>query len=310
MKKIFLIVLAVIILLATAIFFLIPTKAEIAGEVTIDASDVVAAKFLITQTGWDKWWPGKKLSDKHYQFDGADFYISKVTNSDVYLALKKDGQVFNSDISYLAGEEGSVNVKWIATGEDKSGFFSRLNYYFGTKAATEQIAVILNSLKHFLQDERNVYGYRIYLNHAKDTVLLATSGTYPDKPSLPMIYGIINNLKEQAKKQGAAQTNFPMLNVTQTDDHTYALNVALPINITISPAPNTTITHIPKGGNLLVADVHGGPNTADNALNQVKAYMKDHRLVSPAMPFQSLITDRSAEKDTSKWVTKIYYPIL
>jgi hypothetical protein len=42
----------------------------------------------------------------------------------------------------------------------------------------------------------------------------------------------------------------------------------------------------------------------------MKAYMKDFKLTSPAMPFELLVTNRANEPDTSKWVTKIYYPIL
>jgi hypothetical protein len=63
------------------------------------------------------------------------------------------------------------------------------------------------------------------------------------------------------------------------------------------------------GGNLLIADVKGGPNTVNDAFEEVRMYMKDHKLVAPAMPFESMVTDRYLEKDTAKWVTKIYYPI-
>jgi len=100
-----------------------------------------------------------------------------------------------------------------------------------------------------------------------------------------------------------------MLNVTEINEYQYQITVALPINKTIPTEGTTTINKMPKGDNLLVMDVKGGQNTINNALSQLKIYMKDHRLVSPAMPYQSLITDRSVEKDTSKWVTKIYYPI-
>ena len=36
--------------------------------------------------------------------------------------------------------------------------------------------------------------------------------------------------------------------------------------------------------------------------------MTDNALSSPAIPFESLVTNRMQEPDTSKWVTKIYYP--
>lgn len=308
MKKIVLIVLAVIILFAVKLMFM-SAKLNINQGVAIDASDVIASKFLINKNGWDKWWPGQKVDDNHYRFKGSDFYITKITNGDVYLQIKNNGLTYDTDMSYLAGEEGSVNVSWTGRGKGKTGLFSIVNNATTNRAVSEQIVEILDSLNHFLTDERNTYGYKIYLNHAKDTVLLATSGSYDYAPTIESIYRIIDSLKYQAKQQGATPTNFPMLNVTQTDQDAYTLNVALPINKPIAPAGKTTINHIPKGGNLLVADVRGGQKTIDNALAQMKMYMKDHRLISPAMPFQLLLTDRLTERDTSKWVTKIYYPI-
>ena len=38
--------------------------------------------------------------------------------------------------------------------------------------------------------------------------------------------------------------------------------------------------------------------------------MDDYHLTSPAISFQSLVTDRQVEKDSLKWITKIYYPIM
>ncbi|MEO3403644.1 hypothetical protein AAFN85_07055 [Mucilaginibacter sp. CAU 1740] len=310
MKKIFLIVLSAVSLCAAIAYFLIPTKLVIGEAVSIDAADVVASKFLITQNGWDKWWPGEKVADNHYRFKGTDFYITKTTNSDVYLKIQSNDLVYNSDMSYLAADEGAVKVKWDADGQGESGTFAWLTNYNGAKRVNLQVADILNKLKNFLEDERNTYGYKIYLNHIKDTVLLTTSSTYKNTPTIAQLYAVIANLKALAKNQGATETNFPMLNLTQTDDEAYQVNIALPINKRIPTEGGITINNMPKGSNLLVADVVGGPNTTNNAVNQMKAYMKDHRLVSPAMWYQSLITDRQAEKDTSKWITKIYYPIL
>jgi hypothetical protein len=310
MKKTFFIILAAIVIIIAATYILLPQKPVITQDLSIDTSDIIAAKFLTTKSGWDKWWPGIKINDKQYRFQDTRISIDKMTNGSTYLKLQKDNLTFNGEISYFADAEGSIKFKWDAIDENTTGFSSRLTNYFKTRNAESQIAEILLSLKHFLENEKNAYGYRIYLNHAKDTVLLVSANTYPAYPSLQAIYNTVNTLQQQATSQGAKQTNFPMLNVTQTDEHEYQVNVALPINKKISPFQKASINNIPKGGNLLVADVRGGQNTVNDALAQIKIYMKDHRLVSPAMPFQSLVTDRLAQKDTSKWITKIYYPIL
>jgi hypothetical protein len=62
-------------------------------------------------------------------------------------------------------------------------------------------------------------------------------------------------------------------------------------------------------GNILVAEVKGGPYTVTNAFNSLHDYVTDHDLQSPAIPFQSLITNRLQQPDSTKWITKIYYPI-
>lgn len=310
MKKIFFIVFAAFVVIAAAAYILLPEKPVIAQHISIDASDVITAKFLTTKSGWDKWWPGSKISNDQYGFKGTRVSIDQMTNTAVYFKLQKDNESFNGEIIYFADAEGSVNVKWDAIAESDTGFSSRIVNYFKTKNAENQVAEILLSLKHFLEDERNTYGYKIYLNHAKDTVLLVSANTQQEYPSSQVIYDTVKILQQQAGNQGAKQTNSPMLNVTQTDDQEYQVTIALPINKRITPSQKTSINNIPKGGNLLVADVRGGQNTVNNALAQIKIYMKDHRLISPAMPFQSLVTDRQAQKDTSKWITKIYYPIL
>jgi hypothetical protein len=42
----------------------------------------------------------------------------------------------------------------------------------------------------------------------------------------------------------------------------------------------------------------------------VQKYKDDYQRVSPAIPFYSLITDRLKEPDSSKWITKIYFPVM
>ena len=45
-------------------------------------------------------------------------------------------------------------------------------------------------------------------------------------------------------------------------------------------------------------------------MKQMEQYVSDHKYVRIAIPFQSLVTDRMNEPDSSKWITKIYYPIM
>lgn len=63
-------------------------------------------------------------------------------------------------------------------------------------------------------------------------------------------------------------------------------------------------------GKILISEIKGGSGNAEAGIKILESYMDDYHLTSPAISFQSLVTDRQKEKDSSKWVTKIYYPIM
>ena len=62
-------------------------------------------------------------------------------------------------------------------------------------------------------------------------------------------------------------------------------------------------------GNILVAEVKGDNARIDQCEQAMKYYVEDYQKSSPAISFQRLITNRLTEKDSTKWVTTINYPI-
>ena len=64
------------------------------------------------------------------------------------------------------------------------------------------------------------------------------------------------------------------------------------------------------GGNILVTEVKGGKAEINKAYKQIMNYMADHSRTPPAIPFESLVTDRRNEPDSNKWITRIYYPVM
>ena len=60
---------------------------------------------------------------------------------------------------------------------------------------------------------------------------------------------------------------------------------------------------------VLTAEVKGGNYTVEEAMHQMKVFISDYQKTAMAIPFESLVTDRSKEPDTLKWVTGIYTPV-
>jgi hypothetical protein len=99
-----------------------------------------------------------------------------------------------------------------------------------------------------------------------------------------------------------------MLHITKLFDNTYKTMVAIPITKAILPASNQFIKRMVKG-NILVMEKKGGPFIIKSSQDMLAQFVSDHGLTSPAIPFQKLMTNRLTEPDTSKWITKFYYPI-
>jgi effector-binding domain-containing protein len=311
MKKPALIVLGLLLLAFISIYFIIPQYITAKSVTRVDVTDVNAFKFIIKPRSWKKWWPGEHTGTDSiiYTHNGITYTLQKSTNSDIQVQIKKGSNVLDSRITYLAADEGSTNVTWDASKQSSINPFVRIAEFIRIKSMQRDMGDILMQFKKFMQKDANVYGISFKIKKITDHFLITTSTTTKTYPAIETIYGLIENLRKQTASQGAKETGNPMLNVNQTDNKDFEVMVALPINKAIKPGVNTKLNEMVVGGNMLEADVKGGRQTVANAFVQLKNYQKDHGLISPAMPFEILITNRLTEKDTAKWATKLYWPI-
>jgi len=100
-----------------------------------------------------------------------------------------------------------------------------------------------------------------------------------------------------------------MMNISQAEHGGYQMMIAIPVNKELSDEGDFFVRKMVRG-NFLVTDVKGGVYTINQAQRQVRLYMDDYKRTSMAIPFEVLITDRSAEPDSSKWVTRLYNPVM
>ena len=99
-----------------------------------------------------------------------------------------------------------------------------------------------------------------------------------------------------------------MLNIKETGN-TYYVMVGIPVNTNLNSDNKAFQIKKMVLGDILTTEVMGGPYTVQNALNQLKFYINDNKMASPAIPYESLVTNRLLQPDSTKWITKIYYPV-
>jgi hypothetical protein len=312
MKKtlIFLLALFCVILISAYIFA--PRKIDFNETIRIGTTQTSASRFLTDGSIWNKYWPEKRTNKKvnpstNYTYKNYHYNVNLQTIWGDSITIKNRFTKVNSTLQIIPFGNDSVAFQWSGQSAPTSDALSRFENYSQEKKIKNDIRELLEGMKVFLENEKNLYGIDIHQAKVRDTLLTATRYSSDAYPTTQEIYNLIRSLKDYILKKGAKETNYPMLHVTK-DSSRFSTMVAIPVNKLI-PTDNNFLFKRMVPGKILVTQVTGGVSSTENALKQLETYIMDKHLKSPAIPFESLVTNRLNEPDTLKWVTKIYYPI-
>lgn len=308
MKRLVFAIVVVIALLVGAVYIFIPNEIKIAEASYISCTEKAGYRILMNDNNWKKWLPSESSINSstsvNYNFKTGGKYTEGLE-----ILIKKDTSVYYSLISLLPIKVDSVRLEWkaiIATGYNP---FIRAQQYFRATEIKSNMKDIVGNFKTFLEKPENVYGMTITVEKVKDTILVARKIFSSDYPGTEVIYNLIDDLISFINNKGARETDYPMVHVTAIPAKGYETMVAIPVNKVLNDSGDFAFKRMVPG-NILAAQVKGGISRIKEGEAQLENFVQDYQFVSPAIPFQSLVTNRMNEKDTSKWITKLYYPIL
>ena len=310
LKKIIIAVTIVLLTVFLGIFLFIPAVINISAAGYFNNNSRVCADYLLKESNWQKWWPEKIDSNSNFVFQKTTFAI---TDSFPFAAgidiIKKNKKSINSTFALVLYRTDSTAFEWKCKLTPGNNPISRLENYFLAVEIKKNMDKLMKSFADYVRIKKNVYGVEIDKRKFTDTFMISTEkfvAAYPDNNS---IYAVIDELSNYAKANGANLVRYPMMNIEKKDSSGYALKLALPISKQI-PSSDKFRFRFMIQGNTLFAPVTGGNASIDNAIEQMRLYIGDYKLSSPAIPFQSMVTNRLSELDTTKWVTNIYYPVM
>ena len=310
MKKLLLLLFIFFALLITGSYLFFPAKIHFKKTMYAQTSPNSAVKFLLNEKNWHSWWPAsiKNPNDSVFPFKDFEYAVNwKMISGDSILIKSKDGFV-SSLINVVPISKDSVGFQWDGELQSQVNIFNRIRNYYTQKKLQNNADAILNALKIYLENDEKVYGINIEHRMVVDTLLISTKKTFAAYPTVEQVYELVNDLKKYIIINAALQTNPPMLHVVQ-DSNLFKTMVAIPINKTVQNSERFIIKKM-VAGKILISEIKGGSGNAEAGIKTLESYMDDYHLTSPAISFQSLVTDRQKEKDSTKWVTKIYYPIM
>lgn len=300
MKKWFVSLLVLVILFFSGIYLFIPRTLELSAVALTHCAPAAAYRILSDDGRWTAWQQPAK--------EGDTYTITKKMYNSLNISIQSADMRTGSTLSLLPLSGDSLALQWQCSLPGGNNPFTKLAQYRKAVALKKNMSATLGQLASFLSDKKNVYGYSIQRTSTIDTLLVTTKTVLPYYPLTPDVYRLVDTLRKYVGIQEARQTGPPIMNVTQLDDHAFQLMVALP---TDRPLPGNKDIFFRKmvPGAFMVADVKGGDNSVVHALQQMHLYFDDYKKTAMAIPFAALITDRTHEPDSNRWITRIYAPV-
>jgi hypothetical protein len=308
MKKWLLVTAFVFIAALTSIYVFIPARLEIVQITPVHCSTPGAYRTLTTREKWSSWWPAARSNGYAFFYKNNSFEITKTLMNTFEIRIHQNDHPINSSIHLIPLSGDSTNIEWRCSFSAGVNPIKRIQHYQEAVNLKKDMAAILSHFKSFAEKKENIYGISFREVIFKDSLLISTKSTTVSYPSVTDIYSLINTLKKYSAAHQAQQTGNPYLNITPLNPFGFQVMTAIPVDRAIPANSRFFHQRIPLN-RFQVTRVHGGVGMVNLALQQFQLYIQDYRRTLMALPFQQLITDRSTEPDTTRWITDIYIPL-
>ena len=313
MKKILIAILLLLLASLMAIYVLIPSNIKVSKVLAINCSINAGTRFIMDTTQWNKWWPtqdtNQQLGHQKLEWKQASHQPDKALFNGFGIQTNFKDHSIQGELIFAQLGLDSMAVFWNYQLTSGWNPINRVTDYLFMKELKEVIADPLKGLQAFLESKEKVYGMQIVQDFVKDTILVSSKKMLTSQPSQATILEMIDQVKKYAQSTGAKQTGFPMLNVTVLDSTHFQTMVAIPVDKQVPETASFSWKRM-VAGKILIGEIKGGSVKAEAAMKQMQLYVQDYHITSPAIPFYSFVTDRAMEKDSTKWITRIYYPVM
>jgi hypothetical protein len=292
-----------LIICLAALYLLIPPRLIISNVGMVNCSLPAAKRFLFEQKNWRSWINIDSLNDNTRDYEVSNTFFTKTD-----INIKTESETYTTTLRLLPFNTDSTGIEWGDTLYTGKNPFTRLRQYQRAIALKKQMNLVMNKMTSFLDDKSKIYSANIVRAQLKDEPLLSKRVIMDHDPTAEDAYRLIAEVRNNVTSQGDSAVGPAMKYSSAIDSNNYELMVAVPTSRMLRSG-NGFIAKGLVGGNLIATEIRGGEWTIKKAWENIRQYKADYKLSSPAIPFESMITDRTKEPDTSKWITRIYYPL-
>ncbi len=311
MKKWLILIIIIFSAPIIGVYVFIPSTIHVSTVRYVKAYQNNVLRFFTDGKHLKEWWHQyAKAEGGYYTKDDYHFEMKNILSNLVVIDIKSPNIEASSQLICLNVYLDSSAIQWSTNIQASNNPFKRISSYKEAAKIKVTMDNLMDAMKVYLDESAHIYGITVNEIKLKDSVLISTKIQTASYPTSAEIYAQVKKLSNFAATQQAIITNSPMLHVQKIDTAHYEAMIGLPINKVIQQDNSIYLKRMPYGGNMLVTEIKGGFSRIEEAKKQLELYYMDSKRASPAIPYELMVTDRTAEPDTTKWITRLYYPVM
>ena len=308
MKPVLLIFSLLLLIILGAVYYFIPTQQTFNYGITINCTEDGANRYVIQKDKWQSWLPGDKKDNEFYSYQNIQYRFNNILLNGIETTIIHNEDSTKGFLQFLNYSIDSTRLQWTSAITLSANPFKRVVEYMQKQKLKNTIELFVNEIGNYFNQPENIYGFKVEKLKQVETSMVSIKQTFDHYPTTNEIYSMIQLLKDYIHAKGVEEKDFPMLHVYQETPTAYQTMTAIPVKTEMASEGKFQLKRMMMGS-ILMAEVKGGVASVTIAEQAFTNYVKDYKKSSPAIPFQSLVTNRLLETDTSKWVTRLYYPV-
>jgi effector-binding domain-containing protein len=320
----------IFILLILVISFFLPSEINIKRSIKIQSPGEIVFKHVNNLKSWEKWaiwFMIDSAMEKSYSSpeEGKGAKVqwnsknNKVGNGNITItesampdSILMDLNFMENGIAktgfYFYSDSAGTKITWVFKSDLGN---NPLMKYFGLimgKFVSSDFDDGLALLKKYCESLPKEPQYKIEIEKIesleyfseRDTCSVITIGAKLGK--------MYTEIFDFISKNGIKESNPPFAIYHKFDGNIFDMEAGIPVDKLI-PSKNKIIKSGKFSPSQAVVAYYYGPYEKDYlAHQQLKKWIKKHNKKIINSPFEVYVSDPSMEKDSSKWLTKIYYP--
>jgi effector-binding domain-containing protein len=328
-KKLFVFLLVVVgLVLVVAIF--LPSKKHIEDSMVINVPAEMIFKQVNNLSLWDAWSPfyeedtnmkstyegpaegvgciQKWTSDVH---GNGSMEIVESTPGE-FVKMKLSFQDQGSSYSYwkFEPEDTGTKVTWAIDVEGLGWPMGRIFGLFMTGMMHKSFQKGLTNLKNLSENQYNNMTGKIEVQTYEPWMALAIMDSSSCDKITEVMGRIFGDIQKYMAENKIEMAGPPYALYHQWDQKTnfFVIEAGIPVRVKVQGRNDIRLVEY-QAGRAATASHFGNYDLMHYSYQKIEKYISDNKLEQNGPPREVYVTDPEAEKDFSKWETRIYYPV-